>query len=33
LTPGQPPGEMGQWITGLAAALRTFAERLADRQS
>ena len=33
LTPGQPPGEMGQWITDLAAAHRTFAERLADRQS
>ena len=32
-TPGQPPGEMGQWITDLAAAHRTFAERLADRQS
>ena len=30
---GQPPGEMGQWITDLAAAHRTFAERLADRQS
>jgi hypothetical protein len=28
-----PPGEMGQWITDLAAAHRTFAERLADRQS
>ena len=24
---------MGQWITDLAAAHRTFAERLADRQS
>ena len=33
LTAGQPPGEMGQWITDLAAAHRTFAERLADRQS
>ena len=33
LTPGQPPGEMGQWIKDLAAAHRTFAERLADRQS
>jgi conjugative relaxase-like TrwC/TraI family protein len=33
LTPGQPPDEVGQWITDLAAAHRTFAERLADRQS
>jgi hypothetical protein len=33
LTPGQPPGEMGQWVKGLAAAHRVFAERLADRQS
>ena len=33
LTTGQPPGEMGQWITDLTAAHRTFAERLADRQS
>ena len=33
LTPGEPPGEMGQWIKDLAAAHRTFAERLADRQS
>ena len=33
LTAGQPPGEIGQWITDLAAAHRTFAERLADRQS
>ena len=33
LTAEQPPGEMGQWITDLAAAHRTFAERLADRQS
>lgn len=33
LTAGQPPGEMGQWITDLTAAHRTFAERLADRQS
>jgi AAA domain len=32
-TPGQPPGETGQWITDLTAAHRTFAERLADRQS
>ena len=27
------PGEMGQWISDLAAAHRTFAARLADRQS
>jgi hypothetical protein len=35
LTPAaaEPPGELGQWITDLAAAHRTFAERLADRQS
>jgi hypothetical protein len=33
LTAGQSPGEMGQWITDLAAAHGTFAERLADRQS
>jgi hypothetical protein len=35
LTPaaGQPPGAMGQWIKDLAAAHRTFAEKLADRQS
>jgi hypothetical protein len=33
LTAGQPPGEMGQWITDLAAAHRTFAEWLSDRQS
>ena len=32
-TPGEPPGEIGQLITDLAAAHRTFAERLADRQS
>ena len=32
-TTGQPPGEMAQWIKDLAAAHRTFAERLADRQS
>jgi hypothetical protein len=31
--PAEPPGEMGQLITDLAAAHRTFAERLADRQS
>jgi AAA domain len=33
LIPGEPPAEMGQWIKHLAAAHRTFAERLADRQS
>ena len=33
LTAEEPPGEMGQWITDLAAAHRTFAERLADLQS
>jgi hypothetical protein len=33
LTAGQPPGETGRWIKDLAAAHRTFAERLADRQS
>src|SRR5260370_30389613 len=33
LTPGQPPGELGQWITDLAAAHRTFAQRLAHPQS
>jgi conjugative relaxase-like TrwC/TraI family protein len=33
LTTDEPPGEMGQWITDLAAAHRTFADRLADRQS
>ena len=27
------PGEMDQWITGMAAGHRTFADRLADRQS
>ena len=31
--PGKRPGQMGQWITELAAAHRTFAERLASRQS
>jgi AAA domain/TrwC relaxase len=31
--PAQPPGETGQRIKDLAAAHRTFAERLADRQS
>jgi hypothetical protein len=30
---GEPPAEMSQSITDLAAAHRTFAERLADRQS
>jgi hypothetical protein len=33
LAPGEPPGEMGQWIKDLAAAHRTFAERLANLQS
>ncbi|HEV2372671.1 MAG TPA: hypothetical protein VGS19_10920, partial [Streptosporangiaceae bacterium] len=33
LTPGQPSGEIGQWITYLIAAHRTFTERLANRQS
>ena len=33
LTTAEPPGEMGQWITDLAATHRAFAERLADRQS
>ncbi len=33
LTPGEPPGEMGQWIKDLAAVHRTFAERLANLQS
>ena len=33
LTPDQPPGEIGQWIKDLAAGHRTFADRLADRQS
>ena len=32
-TAGEPPSEMGQWITDLAAAHRTFAEQLADRQN
>jgi len=32
-TPDQPPGEIDQWITDLAAGHRTFADRLADRQS
>ena len=30
---GEPTGETGQWIKDLAAAHRTFAARLADRQS
>ena len=33
LTPEQPAAEMGQWIKDLAAGHRTFAARLADRQS
>jgi conjugative relaxase-like TrwC/TraI family protein len=33
LTPDQPPGEIDQWITDLAAGHRTFAGKLADRQS
>ena len=33
LAPDQPPGEIGQWIKDLAAGYRTFAGRLADRQS
>ena len=33
LTPDEPTGETGQWIKDLAAAHRTFAARLADRQS
>ena len=33
LSPEQPPGEMSRWITDLTVAHRTFAERLADRQS
>jgi hypothetical protein len=32
-TPGEPPGEMGRWIKDLAAAHRTFTERLANLQS
>jgi hypothetical protein len=32
-TPDQPPGETDQWIKDLAARHRTFATRLADRQS
>jgi AAA domain len=33
LTPDQPPGETGQWISDLAAGHRAFAGQLADRQS
>jgi hypothetical protein len=33
LTPDQPPGEMDQWIKDLAAGHRTFADRLANRES
>jgi conjugative relaxase-like TrwC/TraI family protein len=33
LTPDQSPGEIGHWIKDLAAGHRTFADRLADRQS
>ena len=33
LTPDAPPGEIDQWITDLAAGNRTFAGKLADRQS
>jgi hypothetical protein len=33
LTADQSPGETGQWIADLAAGHRTFADRLADRQS
>jgi hypothetical protein len=33
LTAGEPSIEMGQWIKDLAAGRRTFADRLADRQS
>jgi hypothetical protein len=33
LTPDQEPGETGQWIKDLAAGHRTFAGKLADRQS
>ena len=28
--PGEPSGEMGQWIKDLAATHRTFAEKLAN---
>ena len=33
LTSAEPSGEIGQWIKGLAASHRTFAERLANLQS
>jgi hypothetical protein len=33
LTAGQPVPETGQWIKDLASAHRTFADRLAERQS
>ena len=33
LTTGEKTTEMGQWIKDLAAGRRTFADRLADRQS
>jgi len=33
LTPGEPPGEIGQWISDLAAGHRIFAGQLADRRS
>ena len=33
LTAGEPSGEMAEWIKDLAAAHRTFAATLADRQS
>jgi hypothetical protein len=33
LTPDQPSGELDQWISDLVAGHRTFADRLADRQS
>ena len=33
LTPDQSPGEIDQWISDLAAGHRTFAGKLADRQS
>jgi conjugative relaxase-like TrwC/TraI family protein len=33
LTPGQDIPEPGQWMKGLTAGRRTFADRLADRQS
>jgi hypothetical protein len=33
VNPDQPPGEIGQWISDLASRHRTFADRLADRQS